>query len=63
MFVDFSIHFQRVNVLFYLSKFFVIRLYSLVSKSFFVTKFAFADLGSKISAVNLLNSGVVIYLS
>ena len=63
MFVDFSIHFQRVNVLFYLSKFFVIRLYSLVSKSFFVTKFAWADLGSNISAVNLLNSGVVIYLS
>ena len=36
---------------------------SLLSKSVFAIKFACANLAAKISAVNLLNSGVVIYLS
>ena len=39
------------------------RLDSLVSKSVFVIKLASASLALKISVVNLLNSGVVIYLS
>ena len=41
---------------------FLLRLVSLVSKSVFVEKLACANLAEKISAVNLLNSGVVIYL-
>ena len=40
---------------------FLLRLISLLSKSDFVTKFACANLEAKTSAVNLLNSGVVIY--
>ena len=36
---------------------------SLLSKSVFVTKFAYANLAAKFSVVNLLNSEVVIYLS
>ena len=39
------------------------RLQTLPSISVFVTKFACANLASKTSAENLLNSGVVIYLS
>ena len=39
------------------------RLFNLVSKSIFVTKFTFANLAAKSSAINLLNSGLVIYLS
>ena len=63
MFAIFLIHFEQVNALFCLSYFFFgVRLFTLVSKSFFVTKFACADLALKISAVNLVNSGVVIYL-
>ena len=42
---------------------FLIRFFSLSSKSVFVTKFACANLAAKFSAVSLLNSGVVIYLS
>ena len=36
---------------------------SLLSKSVFFTKFAYANLAAKCSAVSLLNSGIVIYLS
>ena len=36
---------------------------TLLSKSFFVTKFACASLAVKLSAVSLLNSGLVMYLS
>ena len=42
---------------------FLLRLDSLESNSVFVIKFACAILTLKTSAVNLLNSGVVIYLS
>ena len=42
---------------------FLLRLISLSSKSVFVIKFACANLAAKLSTVNLLNSGVVIYLS
>ena len=42
---------------------FLLRLISLVSKSGFVIKFACANLVAKIYAVNLLNSGAVLYLS
>ena len=38
-------------------------LFGLASKYVFVIKIARANLASKTSAVNLLNSGVVIYLS
>ena len=56
MFVVFSIHFQRVNVLFCL------RLFILSSKSIFVIKFACASRRVKTLADKLLNSGVVIFL-
>ena len=42
---------------------FLLKLDSLASKSVFVIKFAYANLAAKFSAANLLNSGVVIYLS
>ena len=42
---------------------FLLGLDKFASKSVFVTKFASADLAAKFSPVNLLNSGVVIYLS
>ena len=42
---------------------FSLRFPSLSSKSVFVNKFAYANLAAKFSAVNILNSGVVIYLS
>ena len=42
---------------------FLLRLDSLESNSVFVVKFACAILALKTLAVNLLNSGVVIYLS
>ena len=41
----------------------LLTLISLVSKSFFVNKFACTNLAGKISAVNLLKSEVVMYLS
>ena len=59
----FLIHFQRINVLSYLSRFFLLKLISLVLKSVFITKLARANLVSKTPAVNVLNSGLVIYLS
>ena len=40
----------------------LLRLDSLLSKSFFVIKFACATLALNRSAANLLNSGVVIYI-
>ena len=40
-----------------------LRFDNLLSKSVFVTKSACANLAAKFSAVSLLNSGVVIYLS
>ena len=61
MFVIISIHFQLSNVLFYLKQFFLLRFVSLSSKPVFVTKFACANLLANFSAVNLLNSGVLIY--
>ena len=42
---------------------FLLRLDSLASKSVVVIKFACANLAANFSAVNLLNYGVVIYLS
>ena len=42
---------------------FLLILNSLASKLVFVIKFACANLAVKLSAVSLLNSGVVIYLS
>ena len=42
---------------------FLLRLVSLVSKSVFAIRFTCTDLAAKISAVNVLNYGVVIYLS
>ena len=42
---------------------FLLRFYRLSSKPVFITKLAFANLAAKFSAVSLLNSGVVIYLS
>ena len=42
---------------------FLLRLASLAAKSAFVIKFPCANLAAKFSAVKLLNSGVVIYLS
>ena len=42
---------------------FLLRFISLLSKSVFLTKFAYANLAAKFSAVSLLNSGVVMYLS
>ena len=42
---------------------FLLRLIKLVSKPVFVINFACANLSATISHVNLLNSGVVIYLS
>ena len=39
--------------------FFLLRLFSLASKSAFATKFSCANLAVKFSAVNLLNSEVV----
>ena len=69
MFLVVSIYFQQVNVLFYLSFlffyffFFGLRLFSSSSKSVFVTKFVCFNPAAKFPAVNLLKSGVVIYLS
>ena len=63
MFLIFSIHFQQVNALFNFEVIFLARLDSLLSKFAFVTKFACANLAAKFSAVSLLNSGVVMYLS
>ena len=42
---------------------FLLRLIGLLSKSVFVIKFPCASRAAQISAVNLLNSEVVIYLS
>ena len=42
---------------------FLLRLDSFASRSVFVIKLACDNLAAKVSAVNLLNSGVVIYLS
>ena len=42
---------------------FLSRLISLLSKSVFTIKFACANLAGKISAVNVLDSGEVIYFS
>ena len=42
---------------------FILRFDSLLSKSVFVTKFACVNLAAKVTAVSLLNSGVVICLS
>ena len=42
---------------------FLLRFFSLSSKSVFVTKFACANLAAKCPAISLLNFGVVIYLS
>ena len=42
---------------------FLVRFFSLSSKFVFVTKFACANLSGNFSAVNLLNSGVVMYWS
>ena len=42
---------------------FLLRLISLLSKSVFIIKFTCANLAGKISAVNVLNSGEVIYFS
>ena len=42
---------------------FLLKLVSLLSKSVFVTQLAYFNLAVKFSAINLLNSGVVIYLS
>ena len=42
---------------------FLLRSVNLLSKSVLVTKFACANLFEKFSDVNLLNSGLVIYLS
>ena len=63
MFLAFSIHFQQVSVLIYLWSFFLLRLDNLAWKSVFVFKFASANLAFKTSAVKVLNSGIVIYLS
>ena len=49
--------FEPLNILFYL------KLVSLLSKLVLVTKLACFNLAVKFAAVNLLNSGVVIYLS
>ena len=59
----FSIHFQQVNVLFYLSLFFSLRFYNLISNSAFVIKFSCDNLASKTPAAEVLNFGLVIYLS
>ena len=55
---------------FLLSKYFVLfelifllRLNNLLSKSVFVIRFACASLSTKICAVNVLNSGIALYLS
>ena len=56
-----SISTSKCFVLFEL--FFWLRLFNLVSKYVFVTKFACANPASKNSPESLLNSGVVIYLS
>ena len=58
-FNSFSI--DKSLILFY--TIFVLRLGSLLSKSVFVTKFACANLALNTLAANLLNFGVVIYLS
>ena len=58
----FLIHFQQVNALFWVN-FLVESIWGLAPKSVFDTKFAYANLAEKISAVNLLNSRVVINLS
>ena len=42
---------------------FAVRVDTLASKSFFVNKFACANLALKTSAAKVLNSGVVIFLS
>ena len=51
----------------FLFKFFILSskssLFTKLSISFLLDKFACANLAAKFSAVNLLNSGVVIYLS
>ena len=52
-----------MNKCFVLFELIFLRLISLVSKSAFYTKLARFNLSSKTSAENLLNSGVVIYLS
>ena len=63
MIIIFKIHFQQVNVLFYLRQFFLFKFFSLLSKSVLSTKFACFNFTARFSNVNLLNSGVVIYLS
>ena len=45
------------------ANFLIESIWGLASKSVLDTKFAYANLATKISAVNLLNSGVVINLS
>ena len=64
MFLISLIHFQPLGNHFVLFEvIFLLRLDSLLSKSVFITKFACANLAAKFSAVSLLNSGVVMYLS
>ena len=47
----------------YFELIFLLKFFSLSSKSVFVAKFACADLAAKRFAVGVLNSGVVMYLS
>ena len=63
MFVVFFSSFSTITWIVLFELIFLLRLISLSSKSVFVIKFACANLAAKLSTVNLLNSGVVIYLS
>ena len=62
MFSSFSVHFQPANACFFEVTLSLISFNS-VSKSVFVTKFAYATLALKLLAAKILNSGVVMYLS
>ena len=58
MYVVFLMHFQQVDVLFWVNSW--LRPFSLSPKSALVTKFAYFNLAAKFSAVSLRNTGVVI---
>ena len=59
--LDYLVSFRLLNILFEVTR--LLKLVSLLSKSGLVTKLVCSNLAAKLSAVNLLNLRVVIYLS
>ena len=63
MFLIFLVYWQGADVLFLFDLIFLLRIVSLASKSFFVSKFACANLPLKFSDVSLLSFELVMYSS